>query len=176
MVKDRLVLTYHGEAKDSYHEELDLVYRNFLLLDKKDQTLVVEGDLDQLEAFLARYNLKSWVAIQAHNTSPLLWSDTFPTKDPLVCGSCSTKFKPLWFDEMRGVCYTCEPLDYKYELAYPEAKSGDSPEMDLRKSSESDSCGKCGTQTHWISTLFGVGVPTCSKHCTDTMWKAYLQQ
>jgi len=174
-VRDRLVLTYHGEEKNSYQEEIDLVYRNFLLIERNNKTLVVEGNLDQVEDFLARYNLKSWVAIQAHNTSPLLWSDAFPTKEVQGCSVCSERFRPLWFDESRKSCYTCEPLDYKYDQAYPDTKTGESPESDLRKSSEIDSCGKCGTDTHWISTLFGVGVPTCSKSCTDTMWKAYLQ-
>lgn len=175
MVKDRFVLAYHGEPKESYFEELDLVYRNFLLLDKKDQVLTIEGDLDQLEAFLVRYNLKSWILIQSHNTSPLLWSDSFPKKDMVSCSSCTSQFRSLWFDEDRTACYSCQPLDYKYEQAYPEAEQGTSPEVDLRKSSEVDTCAKCGEPTPWISTLFGVGVPTCSKVCTDTMWKGFIQ-
>jgi hypothetical protein len=174
-VRNRFVLAYHGEARDSYNDELDLVYRNFLLLDKHDKALVVEGDLEQLEAFLARYNLKSWVVIQSENTSPLLWSDAFPKKDVTNCLKCSTRFQPLWFDEARASCYSCEPLDYHYDTAYPDIQPGGSPEVDLRRSSDLDACSNCGSPTHWISTLFGVGVPTCSKQCTDAMWRAYQQ-
>lgn len=174
-MRNRFVLAYHGETKDSYNDELDLVYRNFLLLDKHDRALVVEGDLEQLEAFLARYNLKSWVVIQSENTSPLLWSDTFPKKDLTQCDACNSRFQPLWFDDHRENCYSCQPLDYRYDVAYPDALPGDSPEVDLRKSRDLDNCSNCGTATPWISTLFGVGVPTCSKQCTDSMWKAYQQ-
>jgi len=174
-MKNRYVLAYHGDTKESYNDELDLVYRNFLLLDRHDKALVVEGDLDQLEAFLSRYNLKSWIVIESENTSPLLWSDSFPKKETTQCSSCNTRFQPLWFDEKRGECYSCSPLDYKYDTAYPNTKSGESPEADLRKSNELDRCSHCGADTNWFSTLFGVAVPTCSKQCTDSMWRAYQQ-
>jgi len=174
-MKDRFVLAYHGEGKSSYLDELDLVYRNFLLLDQREKTLVVEGELDQLEEFLSRHNLKSWVVIQAENTSPLLWSTTFPKKEVRPCSECQIKFQPLWFDEDRDSCYSCSPMDYKYDLAYPDVQVGESPEIDLRKSSDYDNCAECGTSTSWITTLFGVGVPTCSKICTDSMWKGYIQ-
>lgn len=173
-MRDRFVLAYHGEAKNSYLEELDLVYKNFLLLDKHDQAVVVEGDLDHLENFLASHNLKSWVVIQAGASSPRLWSQTFPKTKVASCSECQTKFQPLWFDEGRGSCYKCNPLNYTYVSAYPDAKAGDSPEVDLKKSNEADRCANCGTETEWITTQFGVGVPTCSKACTDTMWKEYI--
>jgi len=174
-MKDRFVLAYHGEEKNAYQEEIDLVYRNFLLLDRHENALVIEGEFDQLESFLSRYNLKSWVIFHSHSTSPVLWSKSFPKKDTTNCKSCGANFQPLWFDDERKDCYNCDPLDYKYDQAYPNAVPGESPEVDLRKSSDVDNCGECSSPTQWISTLFGVGVPTCSKHCTDSMWKAYQQ-
>jgi len=174
-MKDRFVLTYHGESKGSYQEELDLVYRNFLLLEKADNALLVEGEFEKLEAFLSRYNLKSWVLVQSQNASPKLWANSFPKKDIASCTTCAQSFQPLWFDEERHICYNCEPLDYSYDQAYPGMKAGESPEVDLRYSAISDSCAECSTSTNWITTLFGVAVPTCSKHCTDSMWRAYQQ-
>lgn len=173
-MKDRFVLAYHGETKSSYLDELDLVYRNFLLLDKSEKTLVVEGELEKLEEFLVRNNLKSWVVIQAQHTSPLLWSQSFPKKEVQSCSECSATLQPLWFDDERSLCYICQPMDYKYDVAYPDANAGDSPEVDIRKSDVSDNCAECSADTFWITTQFGVGVPTCSKDCTDSMWKGYI--
>lgn len=172
-MKDRFVLTYHG--KGNYQDEIDLVYRNFLLLEKADNALLVEGEFDKLEAFLSRYNLKSWVLIQSQNASPKLWANSFPKKEVTNCSECTQAFQPLWFDDDRHICYNCQPLNYRYDQAYPDTQPGESPEVELRRSALSDNCAECSTPTSWITTLFGVAVPTCSKGCTDSMWKAYQQ-